>query len=171
MAEILDCFREITACHYRRVKHRFNGLVGNTDVANELAQEVFTRLYEAIGKDRPIKELGSFINGMMQNVFHEHLRQKKRQPVSLLDNYDFTDNNSLSPEGASELADTREALWEILSMFTPEEQWIILGRNCFGMTGQQMADSINIPRRTFVDRHNRIMQRLRSLVLRRGLTL
>jgi RNA polymerase sigma factor (sigma-70 family) len=153
------------------VKYRFEGLVSNTDVANELAQEVFTRLFEAMGNGRRIDELRGFINGLMQNVFHEHLRQKRRQPLSLLDNYEFTDNNSLSPEGASELADTREALWEILARFTPEEQWIILGRNYFGMTGQQMADSINIPRRTFVDRHNRVMQRLRSLALRRGLTL
>jgi RNA polymerase sigma-70 factor (ECF subfamily) len=75
-------------------------LVGNLEEAEDLAQEVFLRVYRARKKYRPRSKFATWLFTIANNLALNSLRAKQRKPVAQLR---LSDSGSLGPRPAEQL--------------------------------------------------------------------
>lgn len=171
MAGIPDGLRGAIAAHYNRVRSRFAFLVGDNATADDLAQEVFTRFWEVCTVRGAPHDVQAFIGGVERIVFLEHLRSRKRWPTMVEDDVESRPALADAPPEAAGRLETVRIVRALLGRLEPLEQWLIVGRHFYEMTGRELADLSGMPRRTLMDRYNRAMERLRHMAVQEGLSL
>src|SRR5262249_27502918 len=91
-----------------RFQHRLVGvmhhLVGNAEEAEDLAQEVFLRVYRARKKYRPRAKFSTWLFTIANNLALNQLRSRRRKPVVPLD---VRDSGPLGPRPAEQLVHDR----------------------------------------------------------------
>jgi RNA polymerase sigma-70 factor (ECF subfamily) len=76
-----DAFAQLVELYQRRLVAVMNHLVGNADEAEDLAQEVFLRVYQARKKYRPRSKFSTWLFTIANNLALNALRSRKRKPV------------------------------------------------------------------------------------------
>lgn len=93
-----------------RFRHRLvavmHHLVGNADEAEDLAQEVFLRVYRTRKKYTPKAKFSTWLFTIANNLALNSLRDRKRRPVLPLE---LRDSGPLGPRPTETLAPTRDA--------------------------------------------------------------
>jgi RNA polymerase sigma-70 factor, ECF subfamily len=74
-------FEELVELYQRRLVAVMNHLVGNADEAEDLAQEVFLRVYRARKKYRPRSKFSTWLFTIANNLALNALRARQRKPV------------------------------------------------------------------------------------------
>ena len=98
-------FAELVARFQNRLVAVMNHLVGNTDEAEDLAQEVFLRVYRTRAKYTPKAKFATWLFTIANNLALNALRDKKRRPVMPLE---FQDPAASGPWTTDQLAGGRE---------------------------------------------------------------
>ena len=99
-------FAELVARFQNRLVAVMNHLVGNADEAEDLAQEVFLRVYRTRAKYTPKAKFATWLFTIANNLALNALRDKKRRQVMPLE---FQDPAASGPWTTNQLAGGREA--------------------------------------------------------------
>jgi len=81
-------FEELVERYQHRLVAVMNHLVGNTEEAEDLAQEVFLRVYRARKKYRPRSKFSTWLFTIANNLALNSLRARQRKPVVPLSLHD-----------------------------------------------------------------------------------
>lgn len=153
----------------RRMAYRY---VGRRDEAEDLAQEVFFRVYRHLGTFRA--ETGSFQNWVVRvgrNLMIDYFRQSRRFQQyggsRELETLKLRDEQGPAPDRAVECSETSEILMEGLRGLSPELKEAVVLRYLEGMSYQEIADCLRVPEGTIKSRINRGRLRLARLLARR----
>jgi RNA polymerase sigma-70 factor (ECF subfamily) len=95
-----DAFDELMRRYKRPVLNFVYRLLGNADEAEDVAQEVFIRVYQNIGTLESSRKFSTWLFAMAHHACIDQLRWRKRHPTESLDN---------SPSLASVTTPTTEA--------------------------------------------------------------
>jgi RNA polymerase sigma-70 factor (ECF subfamily) len=93
-------FEELVANYQHRLVGVMHHLVGNAEEAEDLAQEVFLRVYRARKKYRPRSKFSTWLFTIANNLALNALRTRQRKPVVPLD---VRDSGPLGPRPAEQL--------------------------------------------------------------------
>jgi RNA polymerase sigma-70 factor (ECF subfamily) len=93
-------FEELVERYQHRLVAVMNHLVGNTEEAEDLAQEVFLRVYRARKKYRPRSKFSTWLFTIANNLALNSLRSRQRKPVVPLS---VRDSGPLGPRPAEQL--------------------------------------------------------------------
>jgi RNA polymerase sigma-70 factor (ECF subfamily) len=93
-------FEELVQRYQHRLVGVMNHLVGNTEEAEDLAQEVFLRVYRARKKYRPRSKFSTWLFTIANNLALNSLRARQRKPVVPLI---AQDSGPLGPRPAEQL--------------------------------------------------------------------
>jgi RNA polymerase sigma-70 factor (ECF subfamily) len=113
-------FEELVALHQTRLRFFLANMTGNSNSADDLAQEVWFDVYRAVGK---LADPGAFRAWLYRIARHRALRElrKRRQPLLPLEGIDIAEggcDDEFSPEDAarihSALADLSQEHREVL---------------------------------------------------------
>src|SRR5436190_12088453 len=74
-------FNELVALYQRRLVGIMHHLVGNAEEAEDLAQEVFLRVYRARKKYHPRSKFSTWLFTIANNLALNSLRSRQRKPV------------------------------------------------------------------------------------------
>jgi RNA polymerase sigma-70 factor (ECF subfamily) len=97
-------FEELVETYQQRLVAVMHHLVGNADEAEDLAQEVFLRVYRARRRYRPRSKFSTWFFTIANNLALNHLRSRKRKPVVPLNPHD---SGPLGPRPAEQLVTDR----------------------------------------------------------------
>jgi RNA polymerase sigma-70 factor (ECF subfamily) len=97
-------FAELVELYQHRLITVMNHLVGNPDEAEDLAQEVFLRVYRSRKKYRPRAKLSTWLYTIANNLALNALRSRQRRPVVPLN---VRDSGPLGPRPAEQLVHDR----------------------------------------------------------------
>jgi RNA polymerase sigma-70 factor (ECF subfamily) len=97
-------FEELVQRYQHRLVAVMNHLVGNTEEAEDLAQEVFLRIYRARKKYRPQSKFSTWLFTIANNLALNSLRARQRKPVVPLNT---SDSGPLGPRPAEQLVSDR----------------------------------------------------------------
>src|SRR5205085_6593328 len=81
-------FEELVELYQHRLVAVMHHLVGNAEEAEDLAQEVFLRVYRARQKYRPKAKFSTWLFTIANNLALNSLRSRQRKPVVPLDTRD-----------------------------------------------------------------------------------
>src|ERR1700726_603688 len=97
-------FAELVERFQHRLVAVMHHLVGNADEAEDMAQEVFLRVYRARKKYRPRAKFSTWLFTIANNLALNVLRSRQRKPVVPLNT---RDSGPLGPRPAEQLAHDR----------------------------------------------------------------
>jgi RNA polymerase sigma-70 factor (ECF subfamily) len=90
----------VVELYHQRLVTVMHHLVGNLEEAEDLAQEVFLRVYRGRKKYHPKAKFSTWLFTIANNLALNHLRAKQRKPVIPLD---VRDSGPLGPRPAEQL--------------------------------------------------------------------
>jgi RNA polymerase sigma-70 factor (ECF subfamily) len=98
-------FEELVELYQQRLVTIMHHLVGNKEEAEDLAQEVFLRVYRTRKKYRPRAKFSTWLFTIANNLALNALRSRQRKPVIPLE---ARDSGPLGPRPAEQLVRDRE---------------------------------------------------------------
>lgn len=100
-----SAFAELVDLYHKRVVTVMHHLVGNAEEAEDLAQEVFLRIYRSRQKYHPRAKFSTWLFTIANNLALNALRDRQRKPIVALN---LRDSGPLGPRPAEQLVHDKE---------------------------------------------------------------
>lgn len=162
----------VITAYTRRVYNLGYRYTGRTDLAEDLTQEIFIRVYQNLKSYRP--EAGSLQNWILKvgrNLIIDHYRQSRRyQQLGGSEDLEVLDLKDEKLPNALRVVEQSEAsrfLQDGLQAISPELKEAVILRDLEGLTYQEIAELLNIPEGTVKSRINRGRIELAKLLSKR----
>lgn len=165
-------FEELIRQYEKKVYTLCFRMCGNSEDAEEAAQDAFLALWRGIDRFRQESSLSTWIYRLATNACIDTLRRRKKQSgsVSLDDEELFVDAVDTSPQ-PQETVEHREAqklLQEGLSALTEEYRKVLILREIEGLSYTEIAESASIELGTVKSRISRGRSLLRNFLSGNG---
>jgi len=147
-----EAFEELVVRYQRRVTGFLIQLVGEAETARELTQEVFLRVWKALGRFDPRYRFSTWLFRIAHNLGIDHLR-RRRVPVTSLQREDG-EGRSLSldppdrskdPQALLENTELGLRIARCIGELRPEYRELVVLRHLAGLSYQEIADLKSLP--------------------------
>jgi RNA polymerase sigma-70 factor (ECF subfamily) len=132
--DVPGAFEELVEQYQHRLITVMHHLVGNAQEAEDLAQEVFLRIYRVRKKYRPKAKFSTWLFTIANNLALNTLRTRQRKPVVPLDT---RDSGPLGPRPAEQLVHDRDD--QPMQRMQQQELAAIIRRALEGLNERQRA--------------------------------
>ena len=152
-------WEEIVRLHRRKVFNIAYKFVGKHDLAEDLTQDIFLKLYRSLDTFDRRANFQTWLISVSRNLCIDHYRSVRKERETI--NRDV-DASTLSPVARDrsayaqlELRDRVQLLRTALDMLPPTLRTAVLMRDIQELTYQEIADRLNVPEGTVKSRINR----------------
>ena len=165
-------FEELIRQYEKKVYTLCFRMCGNSEDAEEAAQDAFLALWRGIDRFRQESSLSTWIYRLATNACIDTLRRRKKQSgsVSLDDEELFVDavDTSPQPQETVEHRETQKLLQEGLSALPEEYRTVLILREIEGLSYTEIAESASIELGTVKSRISRGRSLLRNFLSGNG---
>lgn len=165
-------FEELIRQYEKKVYTLCFRMCGNSEDAEEAAQDAFLALWRGIDRFRQESTLSTWIYRLATNACIDTLRRRKKQSgsVSLDDEELFVDavDTSPQPQETVEHRETQKLLQEGLSALPEEYRKVLILREIEGLSYTEIAESASIKLGTVKSRISRGRSLLRNFLSGNG---
>lgn len=149
-------FEQLVARHQRRLILVLKQLVGDREQAEDLAQEVFLRIYRARESYTPTARFSTWLYRITHNVAQNSIRKKSRRreitlpPISKMDNEGVAmeslakDKSSLMPTRIMAQQELQRVLEAAIQNLPARQRMATMLSRFEGMSYQEIADSMDL---------------------------
>jgi RNA polymerase sigma-70 factor (ECF subfamily) len=152
----------------RRVYSIACGYASGREEAQDLAQDIFVRLYETRGRWAPTEAFLPWLVRVARNVCLDQLRRKKARPPAedvLADEMVDLASPAATPETELESTTERRLVWRALQSLGRLSREMILLKEIQGFSLQEIAAMLHVPIGTVKSRSNRARLELAERIL------
>lgn len=169
----MEAFAALVERHKGRVYRTLYQVVGNAEDAQDLAQEVFVKLFRSLSSYRGDAAFTTWLHRLTLNLSFDWLRARKRRPLSVPlepppDREEARAPEPVSPdEGPEELAlraERRENLRKAILQLSDDYREVVLLYHFHHLSYQQIGERLGVPVRTVETRLYRARAQLRRLL-------
>ena len=140
-----EAFSQILEEYHQRVFYLVYRMVGNVEEAKDLTQEVFLRVWRALGRFQPQQKLQTWIYQIAVNLCIDYYRKKKRTRSVFLE--DLGDGVPLQEEREEatslEKQEVAERVWKVLNQLPPSYRAVLILRDMEGLAAKEIAPIIS----------------------------
>ena len=148
-----------------RIAATIKSMLGNTMEAEDIGQETFIRLYNAIGNFRGESSLETYAVRIAINLSLNELNRQKRRNL-FFSSREPEENEAVDTEcQTAEKEDTRDMVNRALQTLKPGFKSIIVLRLVNGYSVKETAQILNIAEGTVLSRLARAQQKLRKILV------
>lgn len=148
-------------------------MIGNSEDAQDVAQEAFVRAYQAIPRFRLDASFATWLHRIVANVCHDELCRRRRRPITFTEVTDNEDSPSPlesettreTPETAMLSREREQSLQQALAKLPEIYRMVVILHDVQGMDYQEMADVLRTEMGTVKSRLNRGRNMLRQIIL------
>ena len=173
-----DGFEELVRRYQRPIVAYVYRMVGDYDAALDLAQEVFIKVYNSLGRYRSEYKFSTWIYRIAHNSAIDHLR---RQGASRTEEMEVAGeggstfekplaSKSPTPEQETERGERRAEIEEVVAQLTPAYRELIVLRHSHDLSYDEIAEVTGLPLGTVKNRIFRAREAMRELLVARGIT-
>jgi len=158
---------ELLYDRYEKILYSFAfKLTSNIDVAEEVVQEVFIKLWKGRGiYDETKGKFSSWILTIARNTAIDLIRKRKDQPFQDAEVLNLLADENAHVEGEVEWQEERERIKRAVSQLSTEQQEVIDYVYFKGFTQQKIAESRQIPLGTVKGRIRLALKNLRQYLV------
>lgn len=151
-------------------------MVRNRTTAEDIAQEVFIKVFSALGRYDPTYPFPSWLNRITSNLCIDYLRREKERTVSLDQPIAGGDDDLLiqlpadgaRPDRAAESREMMAILEEALTMLPEHYRIIVVLRHQEQLSYEEISDTLGIPLGTVKARIHRARNMIVEHFRKRG---
>ena len=173
-----DGFEELVRRYQRPIVAYVYRMVGDYDAALDLAQEVFIKVYNSLGRYRPEFKFSTWIYRIAHNAAIDHLR---RQGASRTEEMEVAGeggstfekplaSKSLTPEQETERGERRAEIEEVVAQLSSAYRELIVLSHSHDLSYDEIAEVTGLPLGTVKNRIFRAREAMRELLVARGIT-
>ena len=176
MARVQDghtqTFSRLVEPHFDRLFRLAYRLTGSRSDAEDLLQDVLTRLFEQRHKLEQIKDLKPWLTRVLYNRFVDGTRSARRRPLTLVGDTAEVEKIAPSAEAAdradpalqNETARRAARLEKALNQLNKDQRTLVLMHDAEGYTLPEIASLTDTPTGTLKSRLSRARAKLRELL-------
>ncbi len=153
-------FGIIVRKHELPVAKMVMGMLGDTQEAEDVGQEVFIRFYRSMKQYKGDSALGTYLTRIAINLSLNAIKKQKKKKISNLEKVNF----QLSGEDDAEKSDTKELVEKALSQLEPAYRSVIVLRLIKGYSNKETAQLLKIPLGTVLSRLLRAQKKLKVIL-------
>ncbi len=173
-----DGFEELVRRYQRPIVAYVYRMVGDYDSALDLAQEVFIKVYNSLGRYRPEFKFSTWIYRIAHNASIDHLRRAgnlRTEDMEVAGEGGSTfekpfASKALSPEQETERGERRAEIEEVVRQLAPAYRELIVLRHSHDLSYDEIAEVTGLPLGTVKNRIFRAREAMRELLVARGIT-
>ncbi|WP_328597361.1 sigma-70 family RNA polymerase sigma factor [Heliobacterium mobile] len=163
----LSAFEQLVLAYQSRIYSLALNLTSNADDAQDLSQEVFIRAYSALGTFRLEADFGTWLHRIAVNTWINMQRKHKKVTYISLDEPVHNGESDMSREVAAaterpdelyEEKEFREQVRTVLKELTDEHRTVLVLREVYGYSYDEVAQMLNCTLGTVKSRLNRAKQ-------------
>ncbi len=165
-------FELLVQRHRKPILNFVYRFMGDQEVAEDMSQEVFLRLWASAGTYLPIARFTTFLYTIARNLCLNALAKSRNSPSmqSLYETdaqvdqqvQDKTADPSESPEREVIGKETERRIMEAISKLSPEHRLVFILTEYHGLPYQEVAAIVQCPMGTVASRKNAAVRQLRS---------
>lgn len=164
-----QAWQSLVERHQTRMLNLAYQFTGNRDEAEDLAQDIFIRLYESLELFQSGRTFRTWFNSLARNLCIDHYR-RRRKDRALVDKpveefYDL-ESSSEPPERRTENRSRQELLLKALDTLGATSREAIVMKDLQGMSHEEMAELLAIPIGTIKSRVSRARVELARVIAR-----
>lgn len=153
-----QAFAELVQRYQAKVAGTINGMLGKSAEADDVAQEVFIRFYQALPNFRGEAALGTYLTRMAINLSLNALKRRRR----LL--FAPANENEPGAETATSVTEHKEIVQHALQQLAPKLRAVAVLRLIEGYSTEETAAILGIPRGTALSRLSYARQKLKAFL-------
>lgn len=158
-----NSFRQLVEAHQNKVAHIVIGMLGNSDEAKDVAQEVFIQFYKNLSKFKGESTLRTYLTRIAINLSLNELKKIKTNRLRIVSDtskiHHVQDSNQ-----TSESQELNEIVQNAILKLEPEFRIVVILRLMDGYSTKEVAEMLEIPLGTVLSRLARGQQKLRTLL-------
>ena len=160
-----QAFSTLVRGHQNDVFTLANRLVGNRDLAADVAQESFIRAWKAMPNFRGDAKFSTWMHRITVNTsWTWRERANRKATYSLDDEFDVADEHQLTPELAGERAELRSLIGAHMAALPAGLRAAIVLKDVYGWSHREVADELAITVSAAKVRLHRARTRLRRVL-------
>lgn len=137
---------QIVRLYQNQVYNIAYGMLGNSEDAQDIAQDVFLSVWEKIGQFQFKSRFSTWLYRIVTNMcINEQNRRQRRQtsPTEMDDSQAWTPVDSRTPEKEVLFAEQQEMLQAALGQLKPDYRKILILREMEGLSYDELAEILN----------------------------
>lgn len=169
-------FEELVRRYQRPIAAYVYRMVGDYDVALDLTQEVFIKVYNSLGRYRPEFKFSTWIYKIAHNAAIDHLRRHAVRDQALTSGIDgerreaLIESRRLTPEQESERKERRTEIESVVQLLPAAYRELIVLRHSQDLSYDEIAEVTGLPLGTVKNRLFRARESMRDHLLQRGIS-
>jgi RNA polymerase sigma-70 factor (ECF subfamily) len=169
-------FEELVRRYQRPISAYVYRMVGDYEVALDLTQEIFIKIYGSLSRYRPEFKFSTWIYKIAHNAAIDHLRRTAGRERSLVtgresDCYDLPiESQGLSPEQQSEREERRIEIEAVVRSLPTAYRELVVLRHSQDLTYEEIVEVTGLPLGTVKNRLFRAREMMRQEFLNKGIT-
>lgn len=165
-------FRILVDRYEQKVASTVINMLGNTDLADDVGQEVFIRFYNHIGQFKGDAALGTYLTRIAINLSLNELSRQKIRNLRYLffsrneddeTTYQIPDSNRFE-----EKLDAKNLVQAALIKLEPKLRSVLVLRMIEGYDTKQTAEILELPMGTVLSRLSRAQDKLKEILIKMG---
>ena len=152
-------WEEIVRLHRRKVFNIAYKFVGKHDLAEDLTQDIFLKLYRSLNTFDRRANFQTWLISVSRNLCIDHYRSVRKERETINRDVDASTLMPVARDRSAyaqlELRDRVQLLRAALDMLPPTLRTAVLMRDIQELTYQEIADRLNVPEGTVKSRINR----------------
>lgn len=173
----VEAFEQLISGYERKVINAAYGMLGNREDAYDIAQEVFIKVFNNIGKFNGQSSFSTWLYKVTSNVCLDELRKRKRRisdAISLTPDQDsdFAEvqvaDAGAGPQELAERTETQAMVRDAIASLPDDYKAVIVLRELQGLDYQQIAETLSCSLGTVKSRISRARVMLREKLSRGG---
>jgi RNA polymerase sigma-70 factor, ECF subfamily len=153
-------WEQIVRDYSRRIYNLAYRFTGNNESAEDLTQDVFVRVYRALGQYDPSQgNLSNWLMRLARNLIIDDYRRRQRTPTDgsdALDDHEYHLHGSTDgPERSLQRHERRMQVHAAIKKLSPELRECVILRDIEELTYAEIVDLLKIPEGTVKSRINR----------------
>jgi RNA polymerase sigma-70 factor (ECF subfamily) len=148
-----QAFNELVLLHAQGVRNVIFRMCGDTQIAEDAAQETFIQAWLRIASFRPQASLRSWLYRIAINAAIDMLRREKRILPGDMEEMQLKDTRP-GPEALVSQVERIAAVQKAISILPDASRAVVVLREYEGLSYQEIADTLDIPVGTVMSRLN-----------------
>jgi len=136
------------------------GMLGKTQEAEDVGQEVFIRFYRSMEQYKGDSALGTYLTRIAINLSLNALKKQNNKRTNDLSRAEY----HLSSEDIAAKRDTKEVVQEALQKLDPDFRSVVVLRMIEGYSTKETAELLKLPLGTVLSRLSRAQTKLKGLL-------
>lgn len=159
-------FKEIVERYEHQVAGTVVGMLGNTQEAEDVGQEVFVRFYRSLASFRGDSALGTYITRIAINLSLNAIKKRKRRTIlGLFGGSEQKMILDIPDHGMTqEQRDTQQMVQTAIQQLRPDFRSVVVLRMIEGYSTKEVAEMLEVPLGTVLSRLARAQKKLKGIL-------